>query len=104
MEPTTTQLADAIAALDERFSAHAAAEEAALHRLMNAFPEGDVDGHRRAHEAMIEAAREQAEFWRDLKQDVAKRSLWGLIRLIGWLVAVGGVAYVAGKLGIVVKP
>ena len=49
----------------------------------------DIDGHRRYHEAMIEAAKEQAQFWRELKLDIAKKGTWGLLIVILGLILVG---------------
>lgn len=59
----------------------------------------DIDGHRRYHEAMIEAAKEQAAFWRDLKLDIAKKGAWGLLIIVLGLIAVG----VQTKLGFSAK-
>ena len=49
----------------------------------------DFDGHRRYHESMIEAAKEQAEFWRELKLDIAKKGTWGLLIIVLGLILVG---------------
>lgn len=55
----------------------------ALATLMkDAFPEGDPDGHRKHHEAVIKAAEEKAEFWKKMRIEVAK---WGIIGALGWL-------------------
>lgn len=59
----------------------------------------DIEGHRRYHEAMIEAAKEQAQFWRELKLDIAKKGAWALLILVLGLVVVG----VQYKLGLEVK-
>ena len=37
-----------------------------------AFPEGDLAGHRAYHEARIEAARAEEEFWRVSKETLKK--------------------------------
>lgn len=56
---------------------------AALAILMkDAFPEGDPDGHRKHHEAVIKAAEEKAEFWKKMRVSV---STWGLLGVLGWL-------------------
>ena len=57
--------------------------------MMSAFPNGDVDGHRRAHEAAIKAANAQAQFWEEMKLDIAKKGAWGLLVIIIGLVVVG---------------
>jgi|GEM_PF-3261726 len=49
----------------------------------------DFDGHRRYHESMIEAAKEQAAFWRELKMDIAKKGTWGLLIIVLGLIMVG---------------
>ena len=70
-------------------------------RVHGAFPrteDGDVDflGHREAHEAMIEAAKAQAEFWKELKLDVIKKGVWGLLIIVCGLAITG----FAAKFGI----
>ena len=64
--------------------------------LARAFPGGDVAAHRMAHEAMISAARAQEQFWRDLRLDIAKKGVWGLLIIVLGLVLVGA----STKLGI----
>lgn len=49
----------------------------------------DFDGHRRYHESMIEAAKEQAAFWKELKMDIAKKGTWGLLIVVLGLILVG---------------
>lgn len=66
-------------------------------RIHGAFPRtehGDVDfsGHREAHEAMIEAAKAQAEFWRELKLDIVKKGVWGLLIIGCGLIITGAAA------------
>lgn len=54
-----------------------------LRNLMNeAFPSGDPNGHRRFHEAAIEAAEDRAKFWKEMRNALAK---WGLIGFALWL-------------------
>ena len=59
----------------------------------------DFDGHRRYHEAMIKAAEEQAAFWRELKIDIAKKGLWGLLVIVCGLFVAG----LTAKTGISLK-
>ena len=61
-----------------------------------AFPDG-ADRHKQAHQAMIDAAKAQADFFRGLKQDIAKRSLFGILQILLFLVCAG----LAAKFGIV---
>ena len=63
-------------------------------KIHGAFPrdskgETDFDGHREYHEAMIRAAEAQAEFWKELRLDIAKKGMWGLIITIGTLIVIG---------------
>lgn len=52
--------------------------------LLHAFPDG-IQNHREAHERMIAAARAEEAFWRDLKIDVAKKSIWGILHILAVL-------------------
>lgn len=70
-----------------------------LEDLERAFPEGPYN-HRAAHEAWIEAKKAEADFWRELKLEIAKKGALGLLYLLGLLALVGA----AAKLGILVKP
>lgn len=49
----------------------------------------DIEGHRRYHEEMIEAAKAQTKFWQELKLDIAKKGLWGLLIILCGLVVAG---------------
>ncbi len=74
---------------------------AELQKMTGAFartPDGavDYDGHRRYHESMIAAAEAQTQFWRELKLDIAKKGIWGLLVIICGLVLVG----LSAKLGL----
>jgi len=64
-------------------------------------PDGSVDyaGHRRYHEEMIAAAKAQTEFWRELRLDIAKKGIWGLLVIVCGLVIVG----ISAKFGIASK-
>lgn len=77
----------------------------AVTKIHNAFPRtegGDVDfeGHRRYHEAMIRAANAQEKFWNELKLDVAKKGVWGLLIIVLGLAVLG----LAAKLGVSHSP
>ena len=53
-----------------------------IHKMFKkAFPEGDVDAHRKAHEYLMEKDKEDKEFWLKIKQDVVK---WVAVAAIGW--------------------
>lgn len=64
-------------------------------QLMHAFPDG-IENHREAHERMLAAARAEEAFWSDLKTDIAKKSIWGILHIL-FLLTVGTLAV---KLGI----
>lgn len=49
--------------------------------VTSAFPEGDADGHRRHHEAVIKAAEERADFWKTMRKELGK---YGLVGFTGW--------------------
>lgn len=61
---------------------------AKIERIEHAFPDG-VDNHRTAHEAMIRAAKAEERFWSELKLDIAKKGVWGLLVIIVGLLLVG---------------
>jgi hypothetical protein len=47
--------------------------------LHNAFPGGDWNAHRKAHEAMIARHEAKARFYEELRVDLAQKGLWALI-------------------------
>lgn len=57
--------------------------------IKEAFPNGDIDGHRRAHESMIKAAEAEERFWESVKLDVVKKGVWAVLIVIISLVVVG---------------
>ena len=61
---------------------------AMLDDLASAFPDGPAN-HRTAHEAWIKAKHAEAEFWMQLKLDIAKKGVWGILVVILGLIAVG---------------
>ena len=75
-----------------------------LKKLEGAFPrndDGQVDyeGHRKYHESLIRAAEAQAEFWNDLKKEVAKKGIIAILVIVCGLLWLGAQA----KLGIALK-
>ena len=92
-EPVThDQLSEKLEVMKSDFGRWLKAE---VDRLNHAFPDG-VDAHRSAHEAMIKAANAQEEFWRDLKGEIARKSILGIAQILLVLLAVG----LSAKLGI----
>lgn len=74
---------------------------ARLDTITGAFPhndDGSIDahGHRMAHEEAIKASKEQQEFWRGLKLDLAKNGIRGVILVVLGLAFVGALT----KLGL----
>ena len=67
--------------------------EAVVALTLKAFPEGDADGHRKAHEAQMIAIEARAEFWKKMLFEVGK---YGIVGVIGWLVVKVWVAFLAG--------
>lgn len=63
-------------------------------QLLHAFPDG-IENHRDAHERMVAAARAEEMFWKDLKIDIAKKSIWGILHIL-FLLAFGTLAVKLG--------
>jgi len=61
-----------------------------------AFPEGDVESHRKAHEAWIEKDKADQEFWLKLKQNTIN---WIVIAILSWVGLVVWGAFVHGPGG-----
>lgn len=61
--------------------------------LANAFPDGDPDGHRRAHDAWIKKAEDQAVFWEKLKTSVVT---WGVIGICVFIAGALWTAFLRG--------
>jgi len=74
----------------DRLEDHMTQEEKQLSALADAFPNRDPIEHRKYHEKLMEAADAQKQFWQELRLDVAKKSVWGVlivvITLIGWAI------------------
>lgn len=61
-----------------------------------AFPEGDAESHRRAHEAWLDKDRADKEFWIKLKQNTIN---WVVIAILSWVGLVLWGAFVQGPGG-----
>lgn len=61
--------------------------------IMKAFPDG-VEAHRLAHQAQIDAKRAEERFWSELKMDLAKKGLWGIIGILCGMIVLGFGAWV----------
>lgn len=64
---------------------------AQLNEINRAFPDGP-EAHRVAHEAMIKASVAQERFWNELKIDIAKKGVWGLLIILLGLALTGVIA------------
>lgn len=78
------------------FKEHVTDEKALMLNFMKAFPGDDPVEHRKYHEQVMRAAEAQEQFWQELRLDIAKKGVWGLLILLIGL-AVAGVTV---KLGI----
>lgn len=61
--------------------------------MKSAFPNGDPDGHRKAHEDDMAAIAARADFWRKMLFEVTK---YGLFGVLGWLAYTVWAAFVQG--------
>ncbi len=78
---------------EQRHAESLALAEAVATLMVKSFPEGDADGHRKAHEAQMQAIENRAEFWKKMLFEVSK---YGLIGVLGWLALKIWVAFLAG--------
>lgn len=64
-----------LAHIDKRFD-----EVVAL--LRSAFPNGDIDGHRRTHEGEIKTAEKWSKIWQSVLESTLKMGVWaGVVTL-----------------------
>lgn len=61
-----------------------------------AFPEGDAESHRRAHEAWLDKDKADKEFWIKLKQNTIN---WVVIAILSWVGLVLWGAFIQGPGG-----
>lgn len=92
------QLMERMNALDVKMTQHATTQpeaiRVAISAAMNAcLPDGDADGHRRAHAAWIKREEERAQFWQELRLALAK---WVGLGLLGFFVAAAWHALLKG--------
>lgn len=69
--------------------------------INRAFPDGP-ESHRVAHENLIRAAIAEEQFWNELKIDIAKKGVWGLLIIVLGL-AIVGISAKFGISGVMVK-
>lgn len=63
--------------MDERVTS----SEIRIDKLFLAFPQGDVDGHARYHQVLIDMANEKREMWRYIKTQTLRGLVW--VALVG---------------------
>lgn len=89
-----TEVRDAKATFTYHHATYVEATERAIEKAMSAaFPDGDPEGHKRHHLAVIQAAEERAEFWKTMRKEVGK---WGLISVLGFLALAAWNAFLQG--------
>ena len=85
---------------DDQLREHEKREMAAVKELIDAFSKdafpSSPSEHRAGHQAQIDASRAEEAFWRDIKVDMAKKSVWAIMQVLLGLIVVG----IAAKLGI----
>ena len=62
--------------------------------IRSGFPDGDIEGHRRAHETVIESAAGRAKLWSTVLEKTISGSVWAAIVLL----AMALWEYVKGKI------
>lgn len=82
--------------VDRKFKEHEERETAMVEERLaalkeEAFPDGPL-AHKQAHQAMIDAANAQKEFWQMLKNEIITKSIWGILRILAILLAAGVIA------------
>ena len=87
-----------LAALDTKLTDHIKTEPQEWADLLEdmmgkAFPNGDPEGHREAHESQMAAIRDRAAFWKTMLIEVSK---YGILGVLGWLVFHAWAAFVKG--------
>jgi hypothetical protein len=91
-------LSTRIDSLDKRLTEHMITEPAEIKKVIEdimqaSFPDGDPDGHRRHHEALIKKAEESAAFWHEMRLAVAK---WAGLGLLAFLVTAAWSTFLQG--------
>jgi len=66
-----------------------------IDKVMAAFPNKDLEGHCDFHQAKIDAAKAEEKFWSELKLDLAKKGLWGIITVLAGMIVLGFGAWVS---------
>lgn len=99
-------IADVEDAFDRKLQEHEVREQERILGLfvqfkLEAFPDGPIL-HREWHQAMIDASKAEKKFWDDLRGDVLKKSIWGVLQILMTLIGLGlaakfGISVIGGK-------
>ena len=90
-------------AFARRLHEHEANEESRIRAIVGqvigdleakAFPDGALK-HGEYHLSKINAAKAEEKFWSELKLDLAKKGLWGIITILAGMVVLGFGAWVS---------
>jgi hypothetical protein len=71
-------------AADKKLDQHMADEEQVIKGLVDAFPKKpngapDFDGHELFHTSLIDESRERTKMFRELRHEIIKKGLWGIV-------------------------
>lgn len=89
--------------LDRKLTEHERAEETRTRLIVTeviadlerrAFPDG-ADSHGAYHLSKINAAKAEEKFWSELKLDLAKKGLWGIVTILAGMVVLGFSAWIS---------
>ena len=86
---------------DRRLEEHTRADESVTKELFKAFPKKpdgspDFEGHEVYHSALIEESRERAKMYRELQRELIKKGMWGILLVLGALIAYWWTGHVVG--------
>ena len=85
------QILDEHVGIKEALASHVMNEETLVRGLIHAFPKKpdgtpDFDGHELFHSTLIEESRARTVFYRELRQELIKKGLWGLVLILSALI------------------
>ena len=82
--------------VDRKFKEHEEREAAMVEERIEALKKEDFPDsatkHRDAHQAMIDAAETQREFYQWLKREIVTKSIWSILRILAIFLAAGVIA------------
>ena len=84
--------------LDAKLTAHMETEPGEIKKIIEdtmqkGFPDGDPDGHRRAHEAWIKREEDSAKFWAEMRLAVGK---WMGLGVLAFLATAAWTSFLHG--------